>query len=162
MTTAFAELPPEWKALIDVLDDRDGYRDYAVQCDARAHVDVCETLDGALAQLEARESICGDHMAIIHNQRRELGARRVVERYLMDISGIKTRYPIADVVGRVVHLQALGDGGALTGICPFCRDDPATLHVVPAVQLFACGACRAVGDAVAFVERWSEMSGVTP
>lgn len=74
----------------------------------------------------------------------------------IDTEKILNDNPIADVIGRYIHLKK--DGAHLKGTCPFHDDHHASLTVTPSKNLAKCFACGWSGDAIAFV---SEYTGKT-
>jgi DNA primase len=69
-----------------------------------------------------------------------------------DITAVREKSPIADVIGEHVQLRSAG-GGNLKGLCPFHEEKSPSLSVAPAKGLFHCFGCGAGGDVIRFVER---------
>jgi DNA primase len=69
-----------------------------------------------------------------------------------DISLVRERSPIADVIGEYVQLRNAG-GGSLKGLCPFHDERSPSFNVTPARNLFYCFGCGAGGDVIRFVEK---------
>jgi DNA primase len=69
-----------------------------------------------------------------------------------DITAVRERSPIADIIGEQVALRNAG-GGNLKGLCPFHDEKSPSLSVSPARNLFHCFGCGAGGDVIRFVER---------
>jgi DNA primase len=69
-----------------------------------------------------------------------------------DITAVREKSPIADVIGEHVQLRNAG-GGNLKGICPFHDEKSPSLSVSPSKGLFHCFGCGAGGDVIRFVER---------
>jgi len=74
-----------------------------------------------------------------------------------DIAEVRTKAPIADIIGEHVQLRNAG-GGNLKGICPFHDEKSPSLSVSPARGLFHCFGCGAGGDVIRFVERIEHLS----
>lgn len=85
----------------------------------------------------------------------------------IEISDLKARTDIVDVVGRRVSLRR--KGAEHVGICPFHDDTKASLQVNEKKQVFACFACGKSGDVLDFLtemgatfqEAVAELSGET-
>lgn len=71
----------------------------------------------------------------------------------IDTQKILDNNPIADVIGRYIHLKK--DGAHLKGTCPFHDDHHASLTVTPSKNLAKCFACGWSGDAIAFVMEYA-------
>jgi DNA primase len=69
-----------------------------------------------------------------------------------DITAVREKSPIADVIGDHVQLRSAG-GGNLKGLCPFHEEKSPSLSVSPSKGLFHCFGCGAGGDVIRFVER---------
>jgi DNA primase len=69
-----------------------------------------------------------------------------------DISLVRERSPIADVIGEYVQLRNAG-GGSLKGLCPFHDERSPSFSVTPARNLFYCFGCGVGGDVIRFVEK---------
>jgi len=67
----------------------------------------------------------------------------------IDTQRIIDNNPIADVIGRYIHLKK--EGAHLKATCPFHDDHHASLTVTPSKNLAKCFACGWSGDAIAFV-----------
>ena len=74
-----------------------------------------------------------------------------------DITAVREKSPIADVIGEHVQLRSAG-GGNLKGLCPFQEEKSPSLSVSPAKGLFHCFGCGAGGDVIRFVERIENVS----
>ncbi len=68
-----------------------------------------------------------------------------------DITLVRDKTPIADVIGEHVQLRNAG-GGNLKGICPFHEEKSPSLSVSPAKGLFHCFGCGVGGDVIRFVQ----------
>lgn len=85
----------------------------------------------------------------------------------IDISELKKRVDIIDVIGRRISLSK--KGAEHVGICPFHNDSKASLNVNQNKQVFACFACGKKGDVIDFLvdmgatipEAVAELSGET-
>ncbi len=69
-----------------------------------------------------------------------------------DITLVREKTPIADVIGEHVQLRGAG-GGNLKGLCPFHDEKSPSLSVSPARSLYHCFGCGAGGDVIRFVEQ---------
>ena len=65
------------------------------------------------------------------------------------IERLKDIVPLAEVVGRYVELQ--GSGNALTGRCPFHKDEVPSFTVYQETGTFYCFGCGARGDVIDFL-----------
>jgi DNA primase len=74
-----------------------------------------------------------------------------------DVTAVREKSQIADVIGEHVALQNAG-GGNLKGICPFHDEKSPSLSVSPSRGLFHCFGCSAGGDVIRFVERIENVS----
>ena len=63
--------------------------------------------------------------------------------------------PISEVIGHYINLKASGDN--YTALCPFHNDRKPSLQVTDKKGLFKCFSCGVGGDAVRFVERYSNV-----
>src|SRR5215468_4996316 len=54
-----------------------------------------------------------------------------------DIEAVRSRSPIAEVVGEYLQLRNAG-GGSLKGLCPFHEEKTPSFNVTPARGLFYC------------------------
>ncbi|WP_375490400.1 DNA primase [uncultured Jatrophihabitans sp.] len=68
-----------------------------------------------------------------------------------DISLVREKSNIADVIGEHVQLRNAG-GGNLKGICPFHEEKSPSFNVTPARGLFYCFGCGAGGDIIKFMQ----------
>jgi len=69
-----------------------------------------------------------------------------------DIEAVRSRSPIAEVVGEYLQLRSAG-GGSLKGLCPFHEEKTPSFNVTPARGLWYCFACAEGGDVIAFVRK---------
>lgn len=69
-----------------------------------------------------------------------------------DIELIRSRSPIAEVVGEYLQLRS-GGGGSLKGLCPFHEEKTPSFNVTPARGLWYCFSCAEGGDVIAFVRK---------
>ncbi len=69
-----------------------------------------------------------------------------------DIALVRTRSPIAEVVGEYLQLRNAG-GGSLKGLCPFHEEKTPSFNVTPARGLWYCFSCAEGGDVIAFVRK---------
>jgi DNA primase len=67
-----------------------------------------------------------------------------------DISAVRERSPIADVVGEYLQLRPAG-GGHLKGLCPFHDERTPSFNVTPGKELYHCFSCGEGGDVIKFV-----------
>ena len=74
-----------------------------------------------------------------------------------DITLVRERSPIADVIGEYVQLRNAG-GGSLKGLCPFHDERSPSFNVTPARNLFYCFGCGQGGDVIRFVEKIDHLS----
>jgi DNA primase len=65
---------------------------------------------------------------------------------------IRSRLPIAELVGRYVALKPAGKG-RYKGLCPFHQEKTPSFQVDEAKGLFYCFGCKAGGDLFAFLQR---------
>lgn len=63
---------------------------------------------------------------------------------------LKSRAPIASIIGQTVRLKAAG-AGKYKGLCPFHDEKTPSFHVDEAKGLYHCFGCKASGTAVNFV-----------
>ncbi len=63
---------------------------------------------------------------------------------------LKSRAPIADIIGRTVRLKAAG-GGRYKGLCPFHDEKTPSFSVDETKGFYYCFGCKASGTAVKFV-----------
>jgi DNA primase len=73
-----------------------------------------------------------------------------------DVQELKSRIPIADLVGRYVPLRPSGERRVAR--CPFHDDENPSFVVFPATGTFHCFGCRAHGDVIAFLMRVEQVS----
>jgi DNA primase len=69
-----------------------------------------------------------------------------------DIETVRSRSPIAEVVGEYLQLRSAG-GGSLKGLCPFHEEKTPSFNVTPARGLWYCFSCAEGGDVIAFVRK---------
>ncbi len=69
-----------------------------------------------------------------------------------DIEAVRSRSPIAEVVGEYLQLRSAG-GGSLKGLCPFHEEKTPSFNVTPARGLWYCFSCAEGGDVIAFVRK---------
>jgi DNA primase len=69
-----------------------------------------------------------------------------------DIELVRSRSPIAEVVGEYLQLRSAG-GGSLKGLCPFHEEKTPSFNVTPARGLWYCFSCAEGGDIIAFVRK---------
>jgi DNA primase len=69
-----------------------------------------------------------------------------------DLQLVRTRSPIAEVVGEYLQLRNAG-GGSLKGLCPFHEEKTPSFNVTPARGLWYCFSCAEGGDVIAFVRK---------
>ena len=69
-----------------------------------------------------------------------------------DVALVRTRSPIAEVVGEYLQLRNAG-GGSLKGLCPFHEEKTPSFNVTPARGLWYCFSCAEGGDVIAFVRK---------
>lgn len=65
-----------------------------------------------------------------------------------DVTEIKTRLSLQDIVGRYVQLRSVG--GRLMGPCPFHQETKASFSVIPEQGFYYCFGCQASGDIIEF------------
>ena len=68
----------------------------------------------------------------------------------LDVSAVRDRSPIDEVVGEYVQLRSAG-GGQKKGLCPFHDEKSPSFHVTPSKGFFHCFGCQTGGDVIAFV-----------
>src|SRR6201988_1306698 len=83
-------------------------------------------------------------------------AGRIPDR---DISAIRERIKIEDVVGDYVQLRRAG-ADSLKGLCPFHNEKSPSFHVRPNHGHFHCFGCGEGGDVYAFVQKIEHVSFV--
>jgi len=74
-----------------------------------------------------------------------------------DIELVRSRSPIADVVGEYLQLRSAG-GGSLKGLCPFHEEKTPSFNVTPARGLWYCFSCAEGGDVIAFTRKIDSLS----
>jgi len=74
-----------------------------------------------------------------------------------DIELVRSRSPIAEVVGEYLQLRSAG-GGSLKGLCPFHEEKTPSFNVTPARGLWYCFACAEGGDVIAFIRKIDSLS----
>ncbi len=67
-----------------------------------------------------------------------------------DVSYIRDRAPIDEIVGEYVQLKNAG-GGQKKGLCPFHDEKSPSFHVTPSKGYFHCFGCQVGGDVIAFL-----------
>lgn len=67
-----------------------------------------------------------------------------------DVSNVRERSLIDDVIGEYVQLKNAG-GGQKKGLCPFHDEKTPSFHVTPSKGFFHCFGCNTSGDVIAFV-----------
>jgi DNA primase len=67
-----------------------------------------------------------------------------------DITLVRERTSIADVISETVTLRSAG-GGNLKGLCPFHDEKSPSFNVSPARNVYYCFGCGAGGDAIKFL-----------
>ena len=80
---------------------------------------------------------------------------RIVEE---DISAVRERARVEDVIGSYVTLRNAG-GGSLKGLCPFHDEKTPSFQVTPSRGLWYCfGACAEGGDVINFLQKIDNLS----
>ena len=74
-----------------------------------------------------------------------------------DIETVRSRSPIAEVVGEYLQLRSAG-GGSLKALCPFHEEKTPSFNVTPARGLWYCFSCAEGGDVIAFVRKIDSLS----
>ncbi|HUZ53635.1 MAG TPA: DNA primase [Streptosporangiaceae bacterium] len=74
-----------------------------------------------------------------------------------DIELVRSRSPIAEVVGEYLQLRSAG-GGSMKGLCPFHEEKTPSFNVTPARGLWYCFSCAEGGDVIAFVRKIDSLS----
>src|SRR4051812_39796269 len=89
-----------------------------------------------------------------------------------DVSTVRERVRIDQVIGEVVTLRTAG-AGSLKGLCPFHDERSPSFHVTPGRGLYYCFGCGEGGDVVDFlmkhdhltfteaIEKLAQRAGVT-
>jgi len=67
-----------------------------------------------------------------------------------DVTYIRDRAPIDEIVGEYVQLKSAG-GGQKKGLCPFHDEKSPSFHVTPSKGYFHCFGCQTGGDVIAFL-----------
>ena len=67
-----------------------------------------------------------------------------------DITAVRERSPIADVIGEYLQLRPAG-GGHLKGLCPFHDERTPSFNVTPGKELYHCFSCGEGGDVIKFI-----------
>ncbi|MBF9131775.1 DNA primase [Plantactinospora sp. S1510] len=67
-----------------------------------------------------------------------------------DITVVRERTSIADIISETVTLRSAG-GGNLKGLCPFHDEKTPSFTVAPARNVYFCHGCGAGGDAIKFL-----------
>lgn len=75
-----------------------------------------------------------------------------------DISNLRSRAPIEDIIGQYVTLKRAGSN--LSGLCPFHDESTPSFSVSPDRGLFHCFGCQESGDVYTFLQKIDEMSFV--
>lgn len=78
-----------------------------------------------------------------------LPTRRPSAALYQRIDRIKSRVPIAKLIGRYVQLRR--STNTFSGLCPFHEDHNPSLTVYPATRTFHCFGCRKRGDVITFL-----------
>ncbi len=74
-----------------------------------------------------------------------------------DVTYIRERAPIDEVVGDYVQLKNAG-GGQKKGLCPFHDEKSPSFHVTPSKGYFHCFGCQSGGDVIAFLMKIDHLS----
>ena len=74
-----------------------------------------------------------------------------------DVSYVRDRSPIDEVVGEYVQLKNAG-GGQKKGLCPFHDEKSPSFHVTPSKGFFHCFGCQTGGDVIAFVMKMEHLT----
>lgn len=74
-----------------------------------------------------------------------------------DVSYVRDRSPIDEVVGEYVQLKSAG-GGQKKGICPFHDEKSPSFHVTPSKGYFHCFGCQTGGDVIAFIMKMEHLT----
>ena len=74
-----------------------------------------------------------------------------------DVTYIRDRAPIDEVVGEYVQLKNAG-GGQKKGLCPFHDEKSPSFHVTPSKGYFHCFGCQVGGDVIAFLMKIDHLS----
>jgi DNA primase len=73
-----------------------------------------------------------------------------------DISAVRERSPIVDVVGEYLQLRPAG-GGHLKGLCPFHDERTPSFNVTPGKELYHCFSCGEGGDVIKFIMKMESL-----
>jgi DNA primase len=74
-----------------------------------------------------------------------------------DVTYIRERAPIDEVVADYVQLKSAG-GGQKKGPCPFHDEKSPSFHVTPSKGFFHCFGCQTSGDVISFVMKMDHLS----
>jgi len=74
-----------------------------------------------------------------------------------DVSYVRDRSPIDEVVGGYVQLKSAG-GGQKKGLCPFHDEKSPSFHVTPSKGYFHCFGCQTGGDVIAFIMKMEHLT----
>ena len=74
-----------------------------------------------------------------------------------DVSYVRDRSPIDEVVGEYVQLKNAG-GGQKKGLCPFHDEKSPSFHVTPSKGYFHCFGCQIGGDVIAFIMKMEHLT----
>ncbi len=74
-----------------------------------------------------------------------------------DVSYVRDRSPIDEVVGEYVQLKNAG-GGQKKGLCPFHDEKSPSFHVTPSKGYFHCFGCQTGGDVIAFIMKMEHLT----
>ena len=74
-----------------------------------------------------------------------------------DVTYIRDRSPIDEVVADYVQLKSAG-GGQKKGLCPFHDEKSPSFHVTPSKGFFHCFGCQTSGDVISFVMKMDHLS----
>ena len=74
-----------------------------------------------------------------------------------DVTYIRERAPIDEVVADYVQLKSAG-GGQKKGLCPFHDEKSPSFHVTPSKGFFHCFGCQTSGDVISFVMKMDHLS----
>jgi DNA primase len=74
-----------------------------------------------------------------------------------DVTYIRERAPIDEVVADYVQLKSAG-GGQKKGLCPFHDEKSPSFHVTPSKGFFHCFGCQTSGDVISFVMKMDNLS----
>ncbi len=74
-----------------------------------------------------------------------------------DITAVRDRAKIEDVIGAYVALRNAG-GGSLKGLCPFHDEKTPSFQVTPSRGFFYCFGCGEGGDVITFMQKIDNLS----